>query len=161
MDVVFEQRSGSLLHVEFQSTPKRSLYRFLGYDVALAEHFRRKVRTVVLYSGNVQHAEATLDAGTIQYGVENVYLNQLNGDAALDRVEAHLQIQTWTPEDRVRLAFAMQMRFTARKPEEAFEEVLRLAQQVTEKDEQNYVTALIFRLSGKNLSETQREHEGL
>jgi hypothetical protein len=58
--------------------------------------------------------------------VENVHLNQLNRDAALDRVEAHLQTQTWPPEDRVRFAFVMQMRFTARKPEEEFEEVLRL-----------------------------------
>jgi predicted transposase/invertase (TIGR01784 family) len=157
MDIVFEQASGSLLHLEFQSTPPRSLYRFLGYDLALAEHFRRKIRTVVLYSGNVQDAKETLDAGTIQYHVENLYLNQLDGDAALEIVKAHLQTQTWTPEDRVRLAFAMQMRFTARTPEEAFEEVLRLTQQVPEKDEQNYVTALIFGLSGKGLSEAQRE----
>ncbi len=34
--------SGDILHLEFQSQRERTLYRFLSYDVALAERFDRK-----------------------------------------------------------------------------------------------------------------------
>ena len=96
-DIVLEQDNGLLLHLEFQKSKESTLYRFLAYDVALAEHFKRKLRTVVLYTGNIAKAPNQLDIGTASYSVENVFLNQLNGDDELAVVERHLAHHEWTP----------------------------------------------------------------
>ena len=110
-DIVLEQDNGSLLHLEFQLSKEPTLYRFAAYDFALAEHFLQKLRTVVLYTGDIQEGPTNLDIGTAIYQVENIYLNRLNGDEALAVVEHHLANDTWTPQDRVRLAFAFHMHF--------------------------------------------------
>lgn len=80
VDVVFQQKSGDILHLEFQTSQERSLYRFLAYDSVLAEKFRQKIRTVVLYTGNVPQVPEELDIGSAPYLVENIYLNRFNGD---------------------------------------------------------------------------------
>lgn len=155
-DVVLEQRNGEILHLEFQTSREPTLYRFLSYDGALADKFRRKIRTVVLYTGDVHSAPETLDIGSAQYHVENVFLNRLDGDSALETVERHLQANTWEEEDRIRLAFAFQMRFTKYSRDEAFEKVLDIANRIPSPEEQNYVTAVILGLSGRNLSLEQK-----
>ncbi len=91
-------------------------------------------------------------------GVLDIYLNRLNGDEALAVVEHHLTNATWTPQDRVRLAFAFHMHFEKHTQEEAFEEVLTLTRQIPGPEEQDYVTALILGLSGRQLKKNQ-EHQ--
>jgi predicted transposase/invertase (TIGR01784 family) len=157
-DIVLEQDNGSLLHLEFQLSKEPTLYRFAAYDFALAEHFLQKLRTVVLYTGDIQEGPTSLDIGTAIYQVENVYLNRLNGDEALAVVENHLANDTWTPQDRVRLAFAFHMHFEKHTQEEAFEEVMTLTRQIPDQEEQDYVTALILGLSGRKLKKKQ-EHQ--
>jgi len=154
-DIVFEQDNGYMLHLEFQTTKESSLYRFFGYDVALAEHFTRKIRTIVLYSGDIRFGPEVLDIGTATYRVENIYLNQLSGDDALDTVQRHLATKEWTPQDRVRLAFAFHMRFEKRSRDDAFDQVLQLTRMIPDEYEQNYVTALILGLSGRSLTKEQ------
>ena len=156
-DIVLEQDNGNLLHLEFQNSKESTLYRFMAYDVALAEHFLQKLRTVVLYTGNVFEGPTTLDIGTATYRVENVYLNRLSGDDALETVERHLANDEWTPQDRVRLAFAFHMHFDKRTQAEAFDEVLTLTQQIPDFKEQDYVAALILGFSGRHLKKNQEQ----
>lgn len=157
-DVVFELNDGSIFHIEFQTKREPMLYRFHLYDVQLAMKFEKKIRTVVLYIGDVRNASNGHDIGTAQYHVENVYLNQLDGDAALDTVLRHLETGEWTEQDRIRLAFALHMRFERRTKEEAFEQMLDITTRIPDKYEQNYVTALILGLAGQSISKEQRNH---
>ena len=154
--MVLELEDTTILHLEFQSTRESTLYRFAAYDLALGEHFRRKIRTVVLYTGGVNSGPDSLDAGSIQYRVENVYLNRLDGDAALDTVQRHLASSEWSERDRILLAFAFHMRFAQRTQDEAFDQVVSLTNRIPDEYEQNYVTALILGLSGRLLTEHQR-----
>ena len=156
-DVVLELEDTTILHLEFQSTRESTLYRFAAYDLALGEHFRRKIRTVVLYTGAVNSGPDSLDGGSIQYRVENVYLNRLDGDAALDTVQRHLASSEWSERDRILLAFAFHMRFAQRTQEEAFDQVIALTRKIPDEYEQNYVTALILGLSGRLLTERQQQ----
>ena len=153
-DIVLETATGEILHLEFQSTKEPALYRFLAYDVALAEKFRRPVRTYVLYTRPVSHPPATLPIGCATYQVENIALADLDGEAALDTVAAHLATHLWTPADRVRLAFAFHMRFSTVSTDTAFRRILELTQQV-DREEQNYIAALILGFSGRQLSREQ------
>lgn len=157
VDVVFQQKSGDILHLEFQTSQERNLYRFLAYDSVLAEKFRQKIRTVVLYTGNISKAPEELDIGSAQYRVENIYLKRFNGDQTLDIIKAHVQTDQWEQADRVRLAFAFQMQFVRRSPNEAFEQVLELIRTIRDHHEQNYVAAVILGLSGQQLREDQKQ----
>lgn len=155
-DIMLELADKCLLHLEFQSTKEPTLYRFAAYDVALAERHRRAIRTVVLYTGDVHDAPAELDAGSFRYSVENVYLGQMDGDAVLETVRQHLETGDWTPEDRVRLAFAFHMRFERRTRDEAFEAIVDTLQRVPDREEQNYLAALVFGFSARVLTNEQK-----
>ena len=153
-DIVLETSTGEILHLEFQSTREPSLYRFLAYDVALAEKFRRPIRTLVLYSQPIAQPPATLAIGCATYHVENISLAEVDGEAALAIVATHLAAHRWTPADRVRLAFAFHMRFSTVSTDEAFRRILELTRQV-DREEQNYLAALILGFSGRQLSPEQ------
>ncbi|AEJ44363.1 transposase [Alicyclobacillus acidocaldarius] len=155
-DIMLELADGRLLHLEFQTTREPNLYRFAAYDVAIAERYRRPIRTVVLYTGDVKSAPSELDAGSFRYAVENVYLNRLDGDGALDTVKRHLAVHEWTAEDRVRLAFAFHMRFERRTRDEAFEEIVETVQSIPDRHEQNDLAALILGFSGRILADEQK-----
>lgn len=125
------------------------------YDVQLAMKFRRKVRTVILYIGDIHDAPSHLDIGTVQYSVENVYLMRFDGDTALETVERHILTGEWTEQDRIRLAFALHMRYSRQTRAEAFDKILDITKRIPDKYEQNYVAALILGLSGQRLSEME------
>ena len=117
---------------------------------------KERIRTVILYHGNVKEAPEELNIGTAQYRVENVFLGRFDGDAALDAVERHLNTHEWTPEDRWRLALAMNMRFTKRSREEAVESVLRLVHSIAAQQERDFVVAGILSLTERVLTESER-----
>lgn len=155
---VFELNDGTVFHIELQSKQEPALYRFYLYDVQLAIEYDRKIRTIILYVGGVHNAPENLDIGTGRYHIENVYLNQLNGDTALDTVLRHLETGDWAEQDRIRLAFALHMRFERRTKEEAFDQILTFTTLIPDRYEQNYVTALILGLAGQSITKEQRNH---
>lgn len=126
------------------------------YDVQLAMKFRRKVRTAILYIGDIYDAPTTLDIGTAQYSVENVYLMEFDGDDALETVERHLVTGDWTEQDRIRLAFALHMRYARQTRTEAFDRILEITKHISDKYEQSYTVALILGLSGRTLTEVEQ-----
>ena len=89
--------------------------------------------------------------------MKNIFLSSFDGDHVLDAVQRHLSESAWEVEDRVRLAFAFQMQFTSMTKGEAFERILRITLQISDKGEQDYVTALILGINGKQLSKAQKK----
>ncbi len=108
----------------------------------------------MLYHSAVKSAPSELDIGTARYRVENIYLSDLNGDAALDEVERHLRTHDWEPKDRIKLALALCM--DVKEREHAFARVLDLVPKVKDETERDLVIAAILSLADKNLSETER-----
>lgn len=155
-DIVLELATNMIFHIEFQTKREPALYRFLMYDAQLAMKFRRQVRTVILYIGDIHDAPAHLDIGTAKYSVENVYLMNFDGDAALETVERHIVTGEWTEQDRIRLAFALHMRYARQTRTEAFERILDITKRIPDKYEQNYTVALILGLSGRTLTEVEQ-----
>ena len=153
-DKTWRMQDNRVFHLEFQHDRETDLHRFLEYDVRLARHHRMKIRTVVLYHGEVTRAPEKLDIGTAKYHVENVYLSDQNGDAALDIVSRHLQTDGWEPEDRLRLALAMNMDLADRN--RAFERLFALVPQVPEEG-RDLVVAALLALGEKGLSEAEQK----
>ena len=65
-DYLFYTEDGGYLHFEFQTTNKKEdIKRFLYYDASLFYKEKRKVRTFVIYSSDIDDVETFVDAGTI------------------------------------------------------------------------------------------------
>lgn len=154
IDTAWRMCDGRVFHMEFQSTREATLHRFLEYDARLARQHLTQVRTLVLYHADVPSAPSELDIGTAVYRVENVFLSKLNGDAALDDVERHLQAGEWEPGDRLRLALALNM--CVRDIPAAFQRVVRLVPSVPDDTERDLVVSAILALGDKSLNDQQR-----
>ena len=140
-DTVWRMMDGRIFHLEFQTQRESTLYRFLSYDARLATQHQAPIRTVVLYHAGVTQAPDHMDLGVIHYQIENVYLTQLDGDAALGMVAQHLAAHAWEPPDRLRLALALCMHTGDRRA--LFGQTLALLPQVPP-DERDLVTAAIM-----------------
>lgn len=56
------------MHFESQTTNKRDdIKRFLYHDASLYYKEKRKVRTIVIYSADIENVETYIDAGIIKY----------------------------------------------------------------------------------------------
>lgn len=155
VDMLWRMKDGALFHMEFQTTRELTLHRFLLYDARLAYQYHARIRTVVLYHGNVMDATDVLNIGTAHYHVENVYLGALDGDAALDTVAGHLGVNIWTPADRWRLSLALTMKLTRRSRPEALDAMLDLLHQVPDEQERNFVVAGILGLTERILTDAE------
>ncbi|PSR21707.1 MAG: hypothetical protein C7B45_09900 [Sulfobacillus acidophilus] len=151
-DTVWRMADGRIFHLEFQNHREPTLYRFLSYDTRLAEKYQTPVRTVILYHGAVSQAPTQIDLGVIRYQIENVYLSQLDGDAALEVVAQHLSAHTWEPPDRLRLALALCMHTEDRRA--LFGQTLALLPQVP-LSERDLVTAAIMALAESRLTDEE------
>ena len=156
-DVVLELHDHHILHLEFQSKSEATLDRFLVYDAYLYVKWHRPIRTIVLYTGRYQPRSTTIDAGTLSYQVERIYLRKMDDDAILETVEQHLETGQWDGHDRIRLAFALHMHCCQINRNQTFTKVLTLTQRIPNDQEKNYVTALILGLSGSPLTPKQSE----
>jgi len=99
----------------------------------------------------------------VRYTVDNLYLNRIDGEAVLALVTDHLATGHWTPEDRVRLAFAWHLRYDNNQKAPVFDRIVRLIQTIPDPQEQTRVTALLLGLSAPQLSaqQTQQLKEAL
>jgi len=107
MDYLFYTEDGNYLHFEFQTTDKKDdIKRFLYYDASLYYKDKRKVKTIVIYSADIEDVATHIDAGTIQYKVEAFYMKKLNGDEKLEYMQNKIiRGEELTAEDIITLSF--------------------------------------------------------
>lgn len=112
MDYLFYLQDGSFLHFEFQTTNKKEdLSRFLYYDTSLDCKNKKKIRTIIIYSADIDFVETYIDAGVLKYSVEAFYMKSLDGDEKLEYLkEKILDGQHLSDEDVVNLTFIPLMR---------------------------------------------------
>ncbi|WML33445.1 DUF4351 domain-containing protein [Clostridium sp. OS1-26] len=85
MDYTFHTEDGSYLHFEFQTTNRdEDIRRFLLYDASLYCKSNRKIKTIVVYSADIENAKTYVDAGNIKYNIEAFYMSSINGDEKYD-----------------------------------------------------------------------------
>ena len=104
LDRVFELADHSLLHLEFQSTRERTLYRFYRYAVALTLQYQQPVRTVVIYLVPLGDAPTRLELGSVDYTVQNISIAEKDGAATWGHLRT-LAPEDWSEGDIMDLAF--------------------------------------------------------
>jgi response regulator of citrate/malate metabolism len=69
---------------------------------------KRKVRTIVIYSADIDNVEEFVDAGTIKYTIEPFYMKALNSEEKYKYLKAKIENnepltdEEYSPEEKVR-----------------------------------------------------------
>ena len=88
-DWVLEADDNSFLHFEFQSTyDPKDLQRFMVTDAILYYKEGKPIKTIVVYTADIEKAVTKLDAGSIQYSVDTFYMSALDGDQTYAEINA-------------------------------------------------------------------------
>lgn len=150
MDYLFYTEDGSYLHFEFQTTDKKEdIKRFLYYDASLYYKEKRKVKTIVVYSADIEDVVTYLDAGTIKYEVEAFYMKKLDGDEKLEYLHNKiLQGEVLNAEDILTLSFIPLMSGKASRSERTLKSI-DLADKLPEGTEKLQCLSMLYALFEK------------
>ena len=157
-DYLFYTEDGGYLHFEFQTTNKKEdIKRFLYYDASLFYKEKRKVRTFVIYSSDIDDVETFVDAGTIKYNVEAFYMKDLNGDEKLEYLSEKIEKgKTLTEEDILTLTLLPLMDSKKSKSDRTIESI-QLAYKMPESREKVQCVTLLYALFDKFGDEVSKQ----
>ncbi|MBK1809490.1 DUF4351 domain-containing protein [Clostridium sp. YIM B02505] len=149
-DYLFYTVDGNYLHFEFQTTDKKEdIKRFLYYDASLFYKDRRKIRTVVIYSADIEDAEIHIDAGSVNYKIEAFYMKNLNGDEKLEMLKNKIRNnEKLTSEDILTLSFIPLMSSKLSKSERTLEGI-ELANSIEDSEVKLKCLTLLYALFDK------------
>ncbi len=87
-DNVYLLEDDTFIHLEFQTTNKRDdIRRFMASDAVLFYKEDKPIKTIVVYSADIDHALINLDGGSIKYELEAFYMIALDGDILYNEVK--------------------------------------------------------------------------
>jgi predicted transposase/invertase (TIGR01784 family) len=149
-DYLFYAEDGSYLHFEFQTTNKKDdIKRFLYYDASLYYKEKRKVRTIVIYSADIENVETQIDAGTIKYNIEAFYMKNINGDEKLEYLRNKIMKgDTLTGHDILTLTLVPLMGGKKSRSKRTLESI-ELADKMPESSEKLQCLTLLYALFDK------------
>ncbi|MDR1663552.1 MAG: hypothetical protein LBR83_01325 [Clostridiales bacterium] len=151
---MLEAEDASYLHFEFQTTySKEDLARFMVSDAML--HFKegKPIRTIVVYSADIEETVATLDAGSIQYKVEPFYMAKLNGDEAYEKLKTKVTAgEPLTKQDLMSIVFLPLMKNGVDKVTR-FGQAFSLVKELEPADEQLQIQAMLELLADKFITD--------
>lgn len=157
-DYLFYTEDGGYLHFEFQTTDKKEdIKRFLYYDASLFYKEKRKIRTVVIYSADIENVETNVDAGTIKYEVEAFYMRNLDGDEKLRYIrDKILRNEHLTGKDILTLSFIPLMRGKENKSRRTLDRI-ELADKIPDNNEKLQCLTILYALFEKFGDEKSRD----
>ncbi|MBK1813196.1 DUF4351 domain-containing protein [Clostridium sp. YIM B02505] len=149
-DYLFYTEDNNYLHFEFQTTDKKEdIKRFLYYDASLFYKDRRKIRTVVIYSADIDEAQVHIDAGSIKYDIEAFYMKNLDGDEKLEILKKKINNkEKLTNEDILNLSFLPLMSSKVSRSERTLKGI-ELANSIEEPDVKLQCLTLLYALFDK------------
>ena len=153
-DWILETDDGMLLHFEFQCTyDVEDLYRFMVSDAIMCFKFKKPVKTMVVYSAEIEDTITTLDIGAIQYNVDAFYMVKLDGDKAYADVKAKIETgKRITKQDIMNIVFLPLMK-TGEDRVAKLEQAIMLSKELKTADEQLQIQAMIGMLAEKFVSD--------
>ena len=150
MDYLFYTVSGDYVHFEFQTTKKRDdISRFLYYDASLHYKSKRKIRTIVIYSSEINDVNTHINCGSIKYSIEAFYMNQLNGDEKLKEIQFKIKNNIeLTQNDIMALSFIPLMNNKINKSDIIIKSI-EVAQEIPNNNMKNNTLMLLYALFDK------------
>ncbi len=144
-DYTFYASDNSILHFEFQTTKKKKdIQRFMFYDASLNYSQDKIIRTIVVYSSEIENAPSQYDAGSIKYKVENFYMSNLDGDKNFEEVKSKVHAgQQLSKKDILNLTFVPLMRSNRSKVDRAVDSI-RLANEIEDTEMKKATLSILY-----------------
>ena len=157
IDYLFYTNDGNYLHFEFQTTDKKDdIKRFLYYDASLFYKEKRKIRTIVIYSSDIEYVQEYIDAGTIKYNFEPFYFKNIDGDEKQEKLKRKIyENKQLTSEDILTLTFLPLMKSKRSKSERAIE-CIELAEKIENSENKTNCISMLYALLEKFGDETSK-----
>jgi hypothetical protein len=160
MDHLFLIEDGTLLHLEYQSTPAgvEDLERFILYDLRVSKAWRQeknympKIRTVVIYPRGVKPGLTGIDIGTLQYAVENAVAGNKNAEEVLAGINEKIARNMGLDDlDKINLIFLPMMDSRQHTPEELAIESAAILRDKVAAPEDGYLIGCLMVMNSKLL----------
>lgn len=118
--------------------------RFLYYDASLFYKEKRKVRTIVIYSSDIEDAERYIDAGTIKYTMEPFYMKNIDGDSKLEYLQNKIKEGAkLSKKDILTLTLLPLMKCTESRSSRAVKSI-ELAEKMHDNENKNQCISLLY-----------------
>ena len=152
-DWVLTTADGSFLHLEFQSTyDKKDISRFMVADAMLYHKEYKPIKTIVVYSADVEESITTISAGSINYSIEAFYMKKLDGDNTYATLKAKIDAgEPLTKQDIMSVVFLPLMKNSVDRVIR-IEQSVELSKEISRKEEQDQIQAMLYMLAEKFIS---------
>lgn len=163
MDNLFELEDGSVAIIDYESTYKEANFTKYGryimgvIDRYLREGKRPDIHMMVLYTADIEEAEASLECTACSIRTESSYLSEAPSEEWLDDARAKIAGQAVTDEMLMHLVLLPLTYKGSEKKQESIKECVNLARQIPDKEQETFALAGILTFTDKVISkETQK-----
>ena len=149
IDNLFLLEDGTYAIVDYEAEFKKlNKIKYLNYIARVMEKYYKEdenfnLRLVVIYTGDVKSAEATLETNCITLRTEQAFLSHIDGEAAFNTIRQKIHSGTvLEDDDLIKLVILPLTIAGSEGKQEMLEKVVDLAEQITDEEQR------IFTLSG-------------
>lgn len=147
MDNLFLPADGTLAVVDYESEDRiKNRIKYVNYVGRVMERFYRDtgkvppIRLIVIYTGDVEKAQAVLEMPCMTLRMEQVFIADLPGDVLIQRITHKLERkEDLTEEELMQLAILPLAGKGAEEKKRQIEEVIKLARQIKKEPDQIFV----------------------
>jgi transcription termination factor NusB len=149
-DWVLYADDDSYIHFEFQSDySKKDLTRFMVSDAMLYYNEGKPIKTIVVYSADIEETITTLDADSITYQVDAFHMSKLDGDQTYESIKTKIDAgDQLTKQDLMSIVFLTLMKNSVDKATR-IEQSVELSKKLSNHDEQAQIQAMLGLLAEK------------
>jgi len=140
---------GTYAIVDYEAEFKKlNKIKYLNYIARVMEKYYKEdenfnLRLVVIYTGDVQSAEPTLETSCITLRTEQAFLSHIDGEAAFDSIRQKIHSGVPLEDDDLMKLVILPLTISGSEgKQEMLEKVVELAEQITDEEQR------IFTLSG-------------
>ena len=124
---------------------------FLYYDASLVYNKGKKVKTIVIYSADIEDAITDITMGSISYKVDSFFMNSLDGDKIFQTLKDKVEnSEKLIPEDIVNLSFLPLMKCSDEKSIR-IQNSITLAENISDEDDKIAMPNITICFIRKNL----------
>lgn len=149
IDNLFLLEDGTYAIVDYEAEFKKlNKIKYLNYIARVMEKYYKEdenfnLRLVVIYTGDVKSAEATLETNCITLRTEQAFLSHIDGEAAFNTIRQKIHSGTVLEDDDLMKLVILPLTIAGSEgKQEMLEKVVDLAEQITDEKQR------IFTLSG-------------
>jgi len=161
-DNIFTLENDTILILEYESNGDiKSLFKYGHYAFRMIETYYddgklKKVMIVVIYTGNVESATDSLDLGSIQLQIRQVFLRKFDGEAMYTKLEQKVYAkERLTDEDVMKFII---LPLTAKTDRQKFiEKTVDLAFTIENEEEKIFIIAGIISAADKFIDRSYAE----